>query len=489
MGRPLWIEPVESDIPAKSAPKSPADPANGRTPINRRHGRATARRSSYHMGGMASTTSPHTRRQQLRDVREHRLRMLTALQRDEDNNPLSTTRRTPSLGLNETQQYDPLTMILRRHAAGSDEDPELSPELAALIRRPGRTPLDEAWEEQMAQVDGVRENTATQPREDDQAEHEARGSATRDEPYDLADSFDIRRFTNVEPIGVSFGIDVDAIERIRAASMIEDSRLSREDAAIARTRRATANVARLQQQPDRNRNQSASHRSRDGESRAGSSSEMPLAEEVPRHFQEAYRDYRRRREGIDERRHPPNGVRRRPRGRYVDGLGDRDRSLSPDLDMTWETLWTTLTPDPQPPSVGSSFASTTASTVASQNPATVSSRTSMNSAWEQGPDPPCDPVNESDSHTEGSEDVEIQRTGSERSWLPVPHGRRSYAEVAADPNHGADPDHDADPVPANRHWLSGMHRIVRGLASRQDIPDEWWAQAGLSRSMPWEESN
>jgi hypothetical protein len=37
-------------------------------------------------------------------------------------------------------------------------------------------------------------------------------------------------------------------------------------------------------------------------------------------------------------------------------------------------------------------------------------------------------------------------------------------------------------------WLSGMHRIVRGLASRVDIPDEWWAQAGLSRSMSYEDS-
>lgn len=43
----------------------------------------------------------------------------------------------------------------------------------------------------------------------------------------------------------------------------------------------------------------------------------------------------------------------------LDGLGDRERSLSPDANGTWDTLLTTLTPDPQPPSAGSSFASTT----------------------------------------------------------------------------------------------------------------------------------
>ncbi|MBE3043443.1 hypothetical protein IMZ48_12905 [Candidatus Bathyarchaeota archaeon] len=47
----------------------------------------------------------------------------------------------------------------------------------------------------------------------------------------------------------------------------------------------------------------------------------------------------------------------------ADGLGDRERSLSPDTNG-WDTLLTTLAPDPQPPSAGSSFASATASTAA-----------------------------------------------------------------------------------------------------------------------------
>lgn len=43
----------------------------------------------------------------------------------------------------------------------------------------------------------------------------------------------------------------------------------------------------------------------------------------------------------------------------IDGLGDRHRSLSPEGDGVWDTLLSTLTPDPQGPSLGSSFASTT----------------------------------------------------------------------------------------------------------------------------------
>lgn len=53
----------------------------------------------------------------------------------------------------------------------------------------------------------------------------------------------------------------------------------------------------------------------------------------------------------------------------MDGLGDRERSLSPDANGTWDTLLTTLTPDPQPPSAGSSFASATAPSANSQSTA------------------------------------------------------------------------------------------------------------------------
>ncbi|KJR82891.1 uncharacterized protein SPSK_04014 [Sporothrix schenckii 1099-18] len=37
--------------------------------------------------------------------------------------------------------------------------------------------------------------------------------------------------------------------------------------------------------------------------------------------------------------------------------------------------------------------------------------------------------------------------------------------------------------------IGGMQHIVRSLARREDIPDEWWAEAGLSRTLPREASN
>ncbi|KAI5925108.1 hypothetical protein F4810DRAFT_89251 [Camillea tinctor] len=212
-----------------------------------------------------------------------------------------------------------------------------------------------------------------------------------------------------------------------------------------------------------------------------------LAREQDRHRQSrSLLDRPRRRASVD--------FHRRHRVRYVDGLGDRDRSLSPEGDSVWDTLQSTLTPDPQPPSVGSSFASTSASAVASQSTNASSSNTSITSPEERtATEPPCDPVNEN-SDTDGEEEEDRDRQ-PEASRRPTPHGRRSYADVVGD--HGNAPEtrsrqspEDSENTESDRlEWLSGMHRIVRGLAARQDIPDEWWAQAGLSRSMSWGEPN
>ena len=37
--------------------------------------------------------------------------------------------------------------------------------------------------------------------------------------------------------------------------------------------------------------------------------------------------------------------------------------------------------------------------------------------------------------------------------------------------------------------IDGMQRIVSNLARREDIPDEWWAEAGLSRTLSREASD
>jgi hypothetical protein len=166
-----------------------------------------------------------------------------------------------------------------------------------------------------------------------------------------------------------------------------------------------------------------------------------------------------------------------------DGLGDRNRSLSPEGDNVWDTLLSTLTPDPQPPSVGSSFASASASAVATQRSAVASSQTSFttpDTADDSTFEPPCESGCDN-SDTEGDEEEE----GEEEEEMPSSlmqisrRLRRTYADVVRDNND--------DPL---EHFggIGGMQRIIRNLARREDIPDEWWTEAGLSRTLSREGS-
>jgi hypothetical protein len=190
---------------------------------------------------------------------------------------------------------------------------------------------------------------------------------------------------------------------------------------------------------------------------------------------------------ISERVHAFNRVsshmersRRALRQARLDGLGDRDRSLSPENGAAWDTLLTSITPDPQPPSAGSSFASASAAAAASSSSGSgpASASTSMTSVDRGGDSPTlrdCD-ILESGSNTEEEEEEDIyelqdiNRIRGDRFW-------RTYADVVtsrdrAARNGGSDTDH-----------LDSMHRIISRLASRDEIPDEWWAEAGLSRNL------
>ncbi|KAI1370500.1 hypothetical protein F4677DRAFT_438222 [Hypoxylon crocopeplum] len=203
-------------------------------------------------------------------------------------------------------------------------------------------------------------------------------------------------------------------------------------------------------------------------------STLPIVSGLPGEFHGAYRHYGSRRgQSLGNIRRARRGMHR---GRHdLGGLGDRDRSVSPEGDEEmWDTLQATVTPDPHPPSVGSSFVSTTASTSASQGPTGLSSHTPITSPGEEA-EPPCDPVNDQDSHTEGGEDVDAQGPREDRPQRPAPYDGRSYAEVATNASS------DITVLPSAPEWLELMHLIVRGLAHRDDIPDEWWAQAGLNR--------
>lgn len=177
----------------------------------------------------------------------------------------------------------------------------------------------------------------------------------------------------------------------------------------------------------------------------------------------------------------------------VGGLGDRNRSLSPEGDHVWDTLLSTVTPDPQPPSVGSSFASASASASAAASQSFGTAGTSgtpltvPDGADESGLDHACE------TDTGGDEDAEddypmpgLARlvdgpwsvvTRAPRRGLSYEDAERlSYADVTANLSN-----EDARGLLGG---IGGMLHIVRNLARREDIPDEWWAEAGLSRTLP-----
>ncbi|POS77664.1 hypothetical protein DHEL01_v203944 [Diaporthe helianthi] len=165
-----------------------------------------------------------------------------------------------------------------------------------------------------------------------------------------------------------------------------------------------------------------------------------------------------------------------------DGLGDRNRSLSPEGDGVWDTLLSSITPDPQPPSVGTSFASASAAT---SQPSTASGANSANSSrtsLDDGADgsysaeligftEACESGGDN-SDTEGDEDEEARENILRRFG-------RSHGDMT---ERG---DEDIEVFGG----VESMQRIVRNLARREDIPDEWWAEAGLSRTLGREGSS
>jgi hypothetical protein len=196
----------------------------------------------------------------------------------------------------------------------------------------------------------------------------------------------------------------------------------------------------------------------------------------------------------------------------IDGLGDRQRSASPDddLDSAWETLLTTLAPDPNLPNADSSFTSNGAPAPTNQSRAPESTRRGHSSqTWQipLGPsatvhmvlDPypeylnPCDlPDSATGSDTEADSDLELRRSGS--------HQRRHLRARLLDTTSAIGSTQDSQPpipilsrsstLPSISSFVShdlssgvDMQAIVDRLAHREDIPDEWWVAAGLPRTM------
>ncbi|KAL2073613.1 hypothetical protein VTL71DRAFT_10939 [Oculimacula yallundae] len=162
-------------------------------------------------------------------------------------------------------------------------------------------------------------------------------------------------------------------------------------------------------------------------------------------------------------------LRRLNRQARLDGLGDRDRSLSPEGGAAWDILLTSITPDPQVPSAGSSFASISAAAAAASSPSgsgpssgSASASTSMTSLDATG-EHECD-VSDSGTNTEDEEEdiYEIQELSGnggrgDRFW-------RSYADVVT-----ARAERRAERPLDQEVGLGDMRRIMSRLARREEL--------------------
>ncbi|RAL05762.1 uncharacterized protein BO80DRAFT_430937 [Aspergillus ibericus CBS 121593] len=190
----------------------------------------------------------------------------------------------------------------------------------------------------------------------------------------------------------------------------------------------------------------------------------------------------------------------------VDGLGDRQRSLSPDDDHAndaWETLLTTITPDTNLPSADSSFTSasasgTNASTIGTAR-SSATSLQSMTNPMDSGAgtvqmllDPypeflnPCDYPSSSESDSDSESGISHQS-------LFRRYRRIRQMESLRRAQHLQSTMSNQPPIPtisfafsdssSTDSDLQQMQAILDRLARREDIPDEWWAAAGLSRTL------
>lgn len=184
-----------------------------------------------------------------------------------------------------------------------------------------------------------------------------------------------------------------------------------------------------------------------------------------------------------------------PHRPVIDGLGDRERSASPDDDDqeqdTWETLLTTITPDSTLPSADSSFTSNAAAassthtsrSARSGGEAATNQPTTMHLMLDPYPDyfNPCDsPDGTTDSDTEAD-------SSSQRPDVSEVRRRARFLlhNLALGMTQDNQPPARRLPpistVLAQASAPDQMQGIADRLARRDDIPDSWWAVAGLPR--------
>lgn len=181
---------------------------------------------------------------------------------------------------------------------------------------------------------------------------------------------------------------------------------------------------------------------------------------------------------------------RRAQNRF-DGLGDRERSVSSEGDGIWEPLVSTMTPDPQSASASSSFASASAAASISSRSNAGTSSTSMTTVGDSeaaiNPDA-CESEHSGEDHCEENnaeeDDADVEEEEDEdeayiRALLQPEEDRYiSYAQVISHPQV-----HRLQTRVSNSDFetVDRWQPIIRALSRREDIPDEWWAEAGLAR--------
>ncbi|CAG8021873.1 unnamed protein product [Penicillium salamii] len=177
------------------------------------------------------------------------------------------------------------------------------------------------------------------------------------------------------------------------------------------------------------------------------------------------------------------------------GLGDRQRSPSPDGERetdAWETLLSTITPDATLPSTDSSFASNSASAPASDTRRLIfpvpPPGISRNGTLEPYPDNlnPCDFSSSDDEDAPSNPRYTRLRGNSarerERERERERRRRDRNSTLSAHP-----------PLPNIAHTISDHYRqsdeiqqmqvILDRLASREDVPDNWWAAVGVTPTL------
>ncbi|KAL5000686.1 hypothetical protein BDV10DRAFT_31766 [Aspergillus recurvatus] len=192
-------------------------------------------------------------------------------------------------------------------------------------------------------------------------------------------------------------------------------------------------------------------------------------------------------------------------GPPIDGLGDRQRSVDLEDDHAndaWETLLTTITPDTNLPSADSFTSASASASDGSHNDILRSSATSLESVLNPLPptvptvqmtlDPyqestiPCDYPSSTDSGTESDGEITQQSLFRRyrRRMREVESLRRSQNRQSVINNASSIPtislafsDSSAD------QDLQNMQAILDRLARREYVPDDWWAAAGLSRTI------